>query len=727
MKQLYTAARKALLALLLASAATATEARDYFERISMEGVELMGNISWGKVDAFTLMQTGLYAYPYDSRFCPDKTTPVMAFDALGGVVYHGGKLYTNQFSERSQYVKPLWRVYDMKTHELLSEHELSDNCDCTTTSMAYDPTSDRIYGFNETYTETYVVSIDPETGAMTRLGDYLDRNYKFFAMACSPSGQIYCTYLDKMTDAVYLGKVSKKDGRVAMIRGINASNLLEGDSFINSSYDQSMFYNNSTGKLYWMFQSYSLLLYKEITAIYEVNPVNASAEMVAYLEDALQGPGAFFLEPELKAPAIIDDFQWTADAEGQESGTLAFTLPTTAYDGTALEGEQRLIVTEEGDTIINTLQQPGATYSEHYDKVAHGWHYLNVTVSNAAGDGPTVERKYFAGYDYPKAATDITLTADGLHTTLTWTAPTEGQNGFPINADNLTYTVVRYPNEVTVAEGLTECRFEEDHPADMTRYVYAVIPYENDRRGKSAYSNNLIVGTPLNVPYYCDFEDAYTMYNYFTIIDANKDGYTWNYDTSGCQAYYSYSQTNAADDWMIAPPINYEAGKTYVLQFSAFSASSSYRESMTVTFGDDKTVDGQTDELLVLNDMATADEEGAPLNYTVEFTVPEDGVYHFGFHCTSEAFHYYLYLHSISVKEKTTDGISDLKAGDGLQVSSRDGSLSVSTNQAETISVCDLSGRAVATVHGQQAQLALPAGTYIVRAGHETAKIAVNR
>ena len=43
-----------------------------------------------------------------------------------------------------------------------------------------------------------------------------------------------------------------------MIRGINATNLLPGDSFINSTYDQAMFFNNSTGKLYWMFQSSSM-------------------------------------------------------------------------------------------------------------------------------------------------------------------------------------------------------------------------------------------------------------------------------------------------------------------------------------------------------------------------------------------------------------------------------------------------------------------------------------
>ncbi len=718
-------AKTLCLAALVAMTSLQVAAREYFERISMEGVELMGAITWGKVDAFTNMDPGFYLYPFDSKFCPDKTSPVFKADALGGAVYHKGKIYANEFSARSQYVKPMWRIYDAYTHELLSEHELSDNCECTTTALAYDPTTDYIYGFDETYTETYVVRVDPETGEMTRLGDMLDRNWKMFAMACSPDGKIYCTILNKMTDAVYLGKVNKKDGRVAIVRGISATNLLEGDSFINSSYDQSMFYNNATGKLYWMFQSYSLLLYKEITAIYEVNPTDASAVMVAYLEDALQGPGAFFLEPEMKAPAVITDFSWTADAEGAVSGTLSFTLPTTAYDGTALSGTQHLVVVEGNDTIVSTDAEPGAVYTMHGENYTNGWHNLDVYVANAAGNGPTVHRKFFAGYDYPKAATDITLTAEDLHTTLTWTAPTEGQNGYPINTDNLTFTVVRYPGEITVAEGLKECRFEEDHPADMTRYVYAVIPYEGDRKGRSALSNNLIVGTPLNVPYACDFSSPYDMYNYYTIIDANKDGCTWNYDTSSLRAYYQYSQENSADDWLIAPAINYEAGKTYQLTFSAFSSSLSYKESMIVTFGNDKTVNGQTDDLLTIDELPTEEEEDAPAEYNVTFTVPTDSVYYFGFYATSARYREYLYLQNVEVKEIDATAIKTVSAAEGLKVDATDGRLTVTASAQTDITVCDTAGRTVAHAHGISLNLPAAHGTYIVKVGNQTRKVAV--
>ena len=81
-------------------------------------------------------------------------------------------------------------------------------------------------------------------------------------------------------------------------------------------------------------------------------------------------------------------------------------------------------------------------------------------MSNAAGDGPTVLRPIFAGYDTPKAPSNVKLTAEGLHTTLTWDAPTIGVDGHVIDKASLTYTVVRYPGEITVSEKQKECSFE---------------------------------------------------------------------------------------------------------------------------------------------------------------------------------------------------------------------------------------------------------------------------
>lgn len=715
-----------LVATAMLSATATAFAVDYFEPLAMEGVELVSAVTWGKVDEFTVMQRGLYEFGFDNKFAPNKTQPLIATSMLGGCVYHDGKIYANEFSSQAQDVKPVWRIYDAKTYRLLSEHELGDNCSATTTSMAYDPTTDRIFAFNETYTETYVVSIDPETGAMTRLGDFLDRNLKFLAIACSPTGELYCTYLNKNTDAISLGKIRKSTGQVAMVRGISATNLLSGDSFINSAYEQAMFYNNATGKLYWMFESSSQLLYKEYTAIFEVNPVTADAVMVAYIEDGLQTPGAFFMEPDMKAPAIIDNFEWTADADNNAEGTISLTLPTTAYDGTPLTGNVELHIESDDIEPITVTTTPGATFARHITQLANGWNTLHIYVTNASGEGPHVTRKFFAGYDAPKAPTNVALTADGLHTTLTWDAPTEGVNGEEIDNDRLTYTVVRYPNEVVVAEGLKDCRFEEDHPAELTRYVYKVTPMVGSTSGRSALSNNLVVGLPIDVPYGDEFYTAESLYNYFTILDSNKDNYTWMYDAASLRAVYSYNMAEAADDWLISPPINYQAGKEYKLTFSAFSSSSTYKESLKVTFGNDKTPEAQDSLMLDLPEVPVEGEEGAPAQYELYFKVPHDGVYYFAFHAVSERFREHLYIGDVIVKEGSPTAVGNIGADAAMSVRTENGELHVALNHKADILVTDLGGRTVAKAHASELNLPLASGVYIVTAEGCNRKVVVD-
>lgn len=325
----------------------------------------------------------------------------------------------------------------------------------------------------------------------------------------------------------------------------------------------------------------------------------------------------------------------------------------------------------------------------------------------------------------PTAPTNVKLTAEGLHTTLTWDAPTVGVEGNPIDESALTYTVVRYPGEITVSENQKERVFEEDHPGDMTRYVYKVTAWAGDTKGSTAMSNNIVIGTPLDVPYDGTFRSAVDMYNYYTILDSNHDNYTWAYDIDNLQAIYSYSQENGADDWMISPPINYKKGKKYTLTFSAFSSSKTYRESLAVTFGADKTPEAQTQTLLDLEEVPADTEEDAPQSYSLDFTVPEDGVYYFAFHAKSTRFREYLKVKDIKVTEAGASGISTLSSADAVSVSGEKGALAVSMSRTERIVVYDLAGRRVASLMGQDLRIPLPAGVYQVVAGKSRVKVMV--
>lgn len=720
--------KKTILASAAALLTLGASAQEYFQRLSMEGVEILGAITYGKVDQYTTMTQGYYLFPFDSKFAPNKTQPEFVSYVAGGCCYHDGVIYSNEFDDSGSVhlQKPVWRRYDAKTWKLLDEHTLTDNCTATTTALAYDPTTDKIFGINYTYVESYIVSIDPATGEMTRLGQ-LDITKRWRAIGCNKAGNVYVIYMDPETDVWTLGKVRKSDGKVAKVKDITVTNLLEGDSYINSGLKQAMFYNTATDKFYWMYDGSSMYLYDEYTAIMEVDPLTATATQVAYTEDNFLISGAFFLEPDVAAPAICENFAFTPETEGAVNGTMTLTAPTTAYDGTALTGNVTVTVKDGDNVILQKTVAPGTKLSEA-TTLTDGTHNLSITASNEAGDGPTIKRSFWVGYDVPVACSNITLTNEGLKTTLTWDAPTIGKNGMPINKDNLTYTVIRYPYEVTVAEGLKVCKFEETHPEDMTRYVYLVTAYDGTRKGTSKYSNNLIVGTPLDVPYGGPFTGPADMLNYYTIRDGNGDSYQWKYDSSTNRALYEFNSSDTsigADDWLIAPAVNYKKDHTYVLTFSAYSSMPDYPEALEVTLGDKPTIAAQTEQLLDMPSLAGYDEEN-PDNcvYSTEFTVPSDGTWHYAFHAYSPAFHANLYLYDISVRDKASTGIVSVFSGNSA-LTVGDGELSIVNGDGQTVSVFDVNGRQVCATAAATATVQLPQGIYLVRLGSKTHKVVV--
>ena len=75
-------------------------------------------------------------------------------------------------------------------------------------------------------------------------------------------------------------------------------------------------------------------------------------------------------------------------------------------------------------------------------------------------------------------------------------------------------------------------------------------------------------------------------------------------------------------------------------------------------FGSDKTPEALSKSLWQNLDIPMQPTPSTDNVYTLEFTVPANGVYYYGFHAISESYHKSLYLHDISVKEKGTDGIN---------------------------------------------------------------------
>lgn len=710
----------------------------YHQRLSSEGIELYGVFTNANIDEYTLAPKGIYhMVPQENEYFVDLENPTLAMGLAGGCVYHDGKLYGNVYDETANYQAefPVWTVMDAKTYEVLSETRLNDNCENTTISLAYDETSDKIYGLVKDYVDTWLVEIEPETGEMKRIGDrlfYDSRYQKYLALACSLDGELYCVYMEEDSydgdQKQYLTRVNKETGALATIGQITGVNMMPDDMLINFKMRQALFFNHQTGKMYWFFCSSSSALGGMYGAIFELNTINANASLQTWRNDVWAISGAYFVEPDLGAPAIITNISYTPAYEGALKGNIKFTLPTTTYGGKELDGSliYRVVNNANDSVICQGTALPGDMITHEYN-AQEGIYDLSLVASNAYGDGTVASYTILVGYDIPDAPQNVRLTDNGMTTImLTWEAPDMGVHGQPYDKNKITYEILRYPDDAIVATGLTETYFEETHGADMTRYMYAVFSCVDGERIRGRISNDVVVGEPLLPPYGGVFMEESDMRNYYTILDLNKDYYTWTYDGSTGAAFYPYNYQLAADDWMISPPMQCYEGDVYTLTFSAFSTAPDNLESLLVTFGDGKTPDSQSTTLIDFPELPAIDEEGVIDVYSVDITVPQSGVYYYGFKAYSQPWHSYLYLYDVKFDKKTDGAIDNTETQyRNFTAYNFNNGIAVINPQAQDIAIYSVSGVLMHQSDSREYHVELAPGVYVVRSASSVVKVVV--
>lgn len=187
--------------------------------------------------------------------------------------------------------------------------------------------------------------------------------------------------------------------------------------------------------------------------------------------------------------------------------------------------------------------------------------------------------------------------------------------------------------------------------------------------------NKISDGGVYTVPYTESFGSTASL-NGFTIIDANDDKNTWFYANG--RMGYDYCP-NAADDWLITPPIALEAGKSYIFSLEARSFASMYPERFEVKCGTEPTVEGMTTVVIEPTEVAT--DTMTP--FTGRITPAEDGNYNIGIHAISEPDEFTLYITNLSlVEDEEYSGVADITVENqngGNNVYSIDGRL-VSTD-----------------------------------------------
>ena len=372
---------------------------------------MYGIVTFSAINQIDEMTPGMYKFGYNQQFKPDDNGVLFSRYIAGGGVYHEGKIYCNVYNDEANLStqKPVWTILNAETYEVLYEKELPDNGVCTTKSLAYDITNDKIYGIVVDFTDSHLVEIDPATGDMTRVGDNFDRNLRFKTLVSTNNGMLYSIVIDSGVSSLY--KIRKTDGLAVKVRDITAKNLLGPDDYLfNSGTEQAMFLNRSTGKAYWILESNSSKLDSEYSPIFEVNLTNAEATMVSYLSRCYQVSGAWFKEPNNGAPGIISDFEYVTPEEGSASGSIQFRLPENDYRGNPFTDSNLKIKVVEGDKVlVDATAQAGTLFKseelasywkEYQERLRTPVEPVYPVADSTPLSSPGRRMRFFVGYTY---------------------------------------------------------------------------------------------------------------------------------------------------------------------------------------------------------------------------------------------------------------------------------------------------------------------------------------
>ena len=576
-------------------------------------------------------QYGVYKLPTAAGGSFELVTALDENAEYGGVELDG--VYYIHAYENFMGLVEIWTIsgYDLANgerifNETVTQAEMS-------AGLAVDPISGKVYGIftKEDLSGYYLGTIAYEEGASaTKVAD-LDGEWAAFAI--DSKGQFYgidktVQLIDEslVTTASNLYKIDRNDGSLTLV----------GPTGQLPQYTSGAAFDHKTDRLFWTVSPPD-----ETGILCEVNTSTGAATMLYALPDDEEIAGIYIpVPPADGAPAAINDLT-VSFPEGSLSGTVAFTAPSTLYDGSAASGQVDYTVNFDGNPVATGKAAYGASVSVPVTVDERGNYEVSVVLSNAEGKGTPAKVRLYIGLGVPEAPEVAISYADGKFT-VNWTLEEAEDDGY-LNPADLKFDVTRYPDAVTVASGISGNSYVDEvaEPTSLVTYYYTVTAHNGELESETGTSNTVMLGK-IEPPYSNDFatEDRF---NEFTVINVNGDNREWKWSKG--EARIQYHRKNVMDDWLISAPLKLEGGKIYQFTFDTRNNGDSYTERLEVKLGTAPTVEAMTTTLIEATDITSP----TAVSLGTNIAPAQDGVYYIGFHGISEANQMYLFIDNINI------------------------------------------------------------------------------
>lgn len=456
-------------------------------------------------------------------------------------------------------------------------------------AMAYDPVNEVMYALgadyengdpNLGYTVLYEVNLNATT-----LNDLFskvkDMDGLYWDFCFDAQGNAWFAQKYGGSDGIVKGtNLVKMDGNFNRISEVKMQ--LEWGEDINSIYFSTMYFDNSTGDLYYLpCSDYGS------TSLYKVNPTTGISQSVAWFNQGNHFTGLYI--PYLTAdngaaPARVSGLDAQADLNGAMKDTIKWVTPSKTWAGDDLANLQTVKIyrknagyattelTKTADLIANS--QLLATVPATEKETAMSWVDENPTdgintyyvlAANDKGNGVIDSIRCYMGIDVPGAVSNIMLEKNGTGVDISWTAPEKGANNGYIGTEGLSYKITRLPDSVVVAENVTDTKYTDNTLGEQQSYSYTVQAVNAKGAGAIATSDPIMAGAALKTPVSLTF-DTQTDADRWSTNKMNNSIYF--YYAGGWSDDYKcmigYGTTNGTvEGTLISPPLYLEEGKTY--------------------------------------------------------------------------------------------------------------------------------------------------------------------
>lgn len=522
-------------------------------------------------------------------------------------------------------------------------------------AMAYDPVNEVMYALgadyengdpNLGYTVLYEVNLNATT-----LNDLFskvkDMDGLYWDFCFDAQGNAWFAQKYGGSDGIVKGtNLVKMDGNFNRISEVKMQS--EWGEDINSIYFSTMYFDNSTGDLYYLpCSDYGS------TSLYKVNPTTGISQSVAWFNQRNHFTGLYI--PYLTAdngaaPARVSGLDAQADLNGAMKDTIKWVTPSKTWAGDDLANLQTVKIyrknagyattelTKTADLIANS--QLLATVPATEKETAMSWVDENPTdgintyyvlAANDKGNGVIDSIRCYMGIDVPGAVGNIMLEKNGTGVNISWDAPEKGANNGYIGTEGLSYKITRLPDSVVVAENVTDTKYTDNTLGEQHSYSYTVQAVNAKGAGAIATSNPIMAGAALKTPVSLAFD---------TQADADR----WSTNKMNNSIYFSYAggwsddykcmigygtSTGTVEGTLISPPLYLEEGKTYrfTTDFQADYFDDAYFDLYVGVGTNSESQDGAT--IIASREGEQYAEQYHREKYEDYFVAPASGTYYY--------------------------------------------------------------------------------------------------